>query len=77
MKVAVEQFKDKCEQLLHDMPLSGEAIEVTENGRVIAFVTPNLSGPPRNPIVGCLAGTVMYREGWDEPLGDEAWEAAH
>jgi len=75
MKVAVEQFKDKCAQLLHDMPQSGEGIELTENGRVIAFVTPNVSGPPKNPIVGSLMGTVTYHEGWDDPLGDEDWEA--
>jgi hypothetical protein len=42
---------------------------------VIAFVTPNVSGPLKNPIVGCLMGTVTYRNGWDEPLGDEDWEA--
>lgn len=77
MKMAVEQFKDKCAQLLHDMPQFGEGIEVTENGRVIAFVTPNVSGPQKNPIVGCLMGTVVYHEGWDDPLGDDDWESCH
>ena len=77
MKMAVEEFKDKCTKLLHDMPQTGEGIEVTENGHVVAFVTPNVSTPPKNPIVGCLKGTVTYHEGWDEPLGDEDWEACH
>ena len=75
MKMAVEEFKEKCSQLLHDMPRSSEGIEVTENGHIVAFVTPNTLTPATNPIVGCLKGTVAYRQGWDEPLGDEDWES--
>lgn len=76
MRMPVSEFKAKCTQILRDVSAHPKTIEITNRGRVIAMVTP----PPTsesgiNPAYGCLEGTVTFHEGWDEPLGEDDWEA--
>ena len=78
MKISVSEFKAKCTRVLRDVSRSGKSVEVTNRGQVVAVVSPpepqNKPDPAR--FVGCLQGTVTYPPGWDEPLGDEDWEAS-
>ena len=79
MKMAVSEFKAKCTQLLRDIATQGTAIEVTSRGRVIAVVSPPEPSEMPDPkqFFGSLRGTVLYlSDDFDEPLGDEEWEAA-
>ena len=76
MKIAVTAFKARCTELLRNLVASQETIEVTSKGKVVAIVMPPPPASAQNPLVGCLQGTVRYLPGWDEPLGDEDWEAS-
>lgn len=77
MQMAINEFKDQCTKLLHDLPQFGEEIEITDNGKVIAKVLPMQPKEGKiKPAWGSLNGTVAYiADNFDEPLGDEEWEA--
>jgi antitoxin (DNA-binding transcriptional repressor) of toxin-antitoxin stability system len=75
MRIPVTQFKARCTALLRDLSAGSDPIEVTRKGKVVAIVTPPEPPLTRNPVVGCLKGTVTYLPGWDESLGEEVWEA--
>ncbi len=77
MKISVSDFKAKCTGVLRDISRFG-TVEVTNRGRVVAVVSPPRSTDEADPrsLLGCLRGTVTYGPGWDEPLGDEDWEAS-
>lgn len=76
MKIPVTTFKAHCTELLRNLAVSQETIEVTSKGKVVAVILPPPPASASNPLVGCLQGTVDYLQGWDEPLGDEDWEAS-
>ena len=78
MKMPVSEFKAKCTQVLRSLAGTGVSIEVTSRGKVVAVVTVPQPGPQVEVgrFAGCLQGTVTYCPGWDEPLGDDDWEAA-
>jgi len=77
MQVAVSEFKSKCTKILRNVFSTGQVVEITRRGKVMAIVTP--PGPDKKPdpeeFLGCLSGTVSYFPGWDEPLGEGEWEA--
>ncbi len=69
MQVAVGEFKSKCTKILRNVFNTGQIVEITRRGKVVAIVTP--PGPDKKPdpeeFLGCLSGTVSYFPGWDEP----------
>ena len=72
MQIAVSEFKARCTEILRTLK---EPLQITNRGRVVAVVSPPQPDDPHNPIVGCLQGTVTYSSDWDEPLGEDDWEA--
>jgi antitoxin (DNA-binding transcriptional repressor) of toxin-antitoxin stability system len=72
MQIAVSEFKARCTEILRTLKTP---VEITNRGRIIAVVQPPPAAGPHNPIVGCLEGTVTYAPDWDEPLGEDDWEA--
>ena len=76
MKVAVSEFKAKCSQYFRDIGQTREAIEVTRKGTVIAIVSPPPPVADVNPAWGSLRGTLTHiAEDFDEPMGDDEWDA--
>jgi len=77
MKVAVSEFKAKCTKILRDVAKGRQSVEITKRGKVMALVSPVEPEKELNPkeFLGCLHGTVTFYPGWDEPLGEEVWEA--
>jgi antitoxin (DNA-binding transcriptional repressor) of toxin-antitoxin stability system len=73
MQIAVSEFKARCTEILRTL---AEPIEVTNRGKVVAVVSPPKPTGKYNAVVGCLEGTVTYATDWDEPLGEDDWEAA-
>jgi len=77
MKVCVTEFKAKCTRYLRELADAKQPIEVTNRGKVVAVVCPPPSEPAINPAWGALKGSVLeIAEDFDEPLGDEDWDAA-
>ena len=77
MKVAVSEFKARCTRYLREIEQSRVALEITRNGKTIAFVVPPQEKGGVNPAWGGLKGTVCrIAEDFDEPLGEADWEAA-
>lgn len=79
MKMSVSEFKAKCTQVVREVSSSPYTVEITNRGKVVAVV----SGPPAEEendagaFWGSLKGTVLYLSPeFDEPLGDDDWEAA-
>jgi len=74
--MAVSEFKARCTQVLRELAASGRTVEITSRGKVVAVVSP----PPstgENPAWGALRGAVLEIAGdFDQPLGDQEWEAA-
>tara|TARA_A100001037_G_C14927893_1_gene534656 strand:- start:376 stop:627 length:252 start_codon:yes stop_codon:yes gene_type:complete len=78
VQIPITQFKAQCTKLLREVAAGKQAIEVTKHGDVLAVVEPpdkKKDKPKKNPLIGCMKGTVTYHPGWDEPLGPEMWEA--
>jgi prevent-host-death family protein len=78
MQMSVSEFKAKCTRVLRDVSIQGNTVEVTNRGTVVAVVSPPRREDPPDPrsLLGCLRGSVTYGPGWDQPLGDEDWEAS-
>lgn len=79
MKISVSEFKSKCTKILRDIVKSHHSIEITNRGKVMAIVSPAEPEKELNPneFLGCLHGTVTFFSGWDEPLGEDDWDAYH
>lgn len=79
MKIAVSEFKSKCTKILRDVAKSHHSVEVTNRGKVMAVVSPAEPEKKLDPkdFLGCLQGTVTFSPGWDEPLGEDDWDACH
>ena len=69
MQVAVGEFKSKCTKILRNVFNTGQIVEITRRGKVVAIVTPPGPDKKSDPeeFLGCLSGTVSYFPGWDEP----------
>jgi len=76
MKVAVSEFKAKCTQFLRAVEEGEGMVEVTRRGKVIAIVSSSTEGK-KNPelFLNCLHGNISFSPDWDEPLGDNDWDA--
>lgn len=74
--LSVSEFKKHCTRELRELAHTGEPILITSRSRPIARVEPIVSRG-KHPAWGALAGQVLsMADDFDEPLGDEAWEAA-
>ena len=79
MKMSVSEFKAKCTQVVREVATHPYTVEITNRGRVVAVVSPPPLEEQENPGVfwGSLKGSVSYMApDFDEPLGEEDWEAA-
>jgi len=76
MKVAVSEFKAKCTQFLRAVEEGKERVEVTRRGKVIAIVSSSTEGKQDPKLfLDCLHGNLSFSPDWDEPLGDNDWDA--
>ncbi len=77
MKMSVTEFKAKCTQVLREVATHPYTVEVTKRGKTIAVVSAPPPEPKVNPLWGSMKGTVLHIDpNFDEPLGDEEWEAS-
>jgi len=76
MKVAVSEFKAKCTHFLRAVEEGKDRVEVTRRGKVIAIVSPS-TVDKQDPklFLDCLHGNISFSPGWDEPLGENDWDA--
>jgi len=78
VRIAVSEFKAKCTQFLRTVEEGKDRVEVTRRGKVIAVVCPT-EAVKQDPklFLGCLHGSITFLPGWDEPLGEDDWDACH
>ena len=77
MEMSVTEFKAKCTKVFHDIEKQKKPVKITRRGKVIAVVQPSpQSGVSPEKFLGCLHNTLTFQPGWDEPLGEEEWEAS-
>jgi len=78
VRIAVSEFKAKCTQFLRAVEEGKDRVEVTRRGKVIAVVCPAEAVKPDPKLfLGCLHGSITFLPGWDEPLGEDDWDACH
>ncbi len=79
MKVSVTEFKSKCTQFIRDVADLNQTIEITKRGKIVAVVVPPELSNEIDPhkFLGCLEGTVSYAPDWEQPLGEDDWEACN
>jgi prevent-host-death family protein len=77
MQISVSEFKTRCTQIIRDVADHNQTIEITRRGKIVAIVTPPKSSDKIDPgdFLGCLKGTVAYATDWEQPLGEDDWEA--
>ena len=77
MQVSVGEFKTKCTKFIRDIASLNQTIEITKRGKVVAILSPPASPEEIDPyeFLGCLNGTITYAPDWDQPLGEDDWEA--
>ena len=77
MQMSISEFKAKCTQVVREVGTKYQTVELTNRGKVVAQVVPPEpeTKPDPRSFFGSLRGTVAYQPGWDEPLGEDDWEA--
>jgi len=76
MEMSVTEFKAKCTKVFHDIEKQKKPVQITRRGKVIAVVQPTITREPDpQKFLGCLNDTLVFHPGWDEPLGEDDWEA--
>ena len=77
MQMSISEFKAKCTQVVREVGTKYQTVELTNRGKVVAQVVPPKpeAKPDPQSFFGSLRGTVEYQPGWDEPLGEDDWEA--
>jgi antitoxin (DNA-binding transcriptional repressor) of toxin-antitoxin stability system len=76
MEMSVTEFKAKCTKVFRDIEKQKKPVQITRRGKVIAVVQPSITkGPDPQKFLGCLHDTLTFHPGWDEPLGEDGWEA--
>jgi antitoxin (DNA-binding transcriptional repressor) of toxin-antitoxin stability system len=77
MQISVSEFKTKCSKIIRDVANLNQTIEITKRGKIVATVTP--PEPPKKidlyEFLDCLHGTVTYAPDWEQPLGENDWDA--
>ncbi|PIE63262.1 MAG: type II toxin-antitoxin system prevent-host-death family antitoxin [Desulfobacter postgatei] len=77
MQITITEFKAKCTEYVRTVSKTGGSIEITNRGRVVAVVSAPSQKSKKNLIFGSLKNTVIHiTEDFDDPLGDDEWEAA-
>jgi antitoxin (DNA-binding transcriptional repressor) of toxin-antitoxin stability system len=78
MQISVSEFKTKCTKFIRDVANLNQTIEITKRGKIVAIVTPPASPKKIGPreFLGCLHGTIPYAPDWDQPLGEDDWDAS-
>ena len=77
MKMSISEFKAKCTQVVREVGAEYRTVDLTNRGKIVAHIVtsePETKPDPKN-FLGSLKNTVVYLDGWDEPLGEEDWEA--
>jgi prevent-host-death family protein len=69
------QFKNVCLSLMDQIAAQGAEVVVTKRGRPIVRVVPAEPIERKYPVVGSLAGSVVYLSDVTAPEDDEEWEA--
>jgi antitoxin (DNA-binding transcriptional repressor) of toxin-antitoxin stability system len=79
MQISVSEFKAKCTQIIRNVANNNQTFEITKRGKIVAIVTPPASPKKVDPseFLGCLHGTVTYAPDWEQPLGEDDWEACN
>ena len=77
MQMSISEFKAKCTQVVREVGTKYKTVELTNRGKVVAQIVPPEpeTKPDPQSFFGSLRGTVTYQPGWDEPLGEDDWEA--
>ena len=77
MRMSISEFKAKCTQVVREVGSKYQTVELTNRGKVVARVVPPEpeTKPDPYPSSARSRGTVAYQPGWDEPLGEDDWEA--
>jgi antitoxin (DNA-binding transcriptional repressor) of toxin-antitoxin stability system len=78
MQISVSEFKTKCTKIIRVVVNLNQTIEITKRGKIVAIVTPPASPKKIDPreFLGCLHGTIIYAPDWDQPLGEDDWDAS-
>ena len=77
MQVSISEFKAKCTKIIHDVANLNQTIEITKRCKIVAIVSPPASPNKIDPheFLDCLHGTVTCAPDWNQPLGEDDWEA--
>ncbi len=77
MRMSISEFKAKCTQVVREVGTKYKTVALTNRGKVVAHVVPPQpeAQPDPQSFFGSLRGTVAYQSGWDDPLGEDDWEA--
>jgi len=74
--ISVSEFKKTCTRVLRELPEHGEPIQITSRRKVVAKIVPARE-KGTHPSWGALSGQVLHiAEDFDEPMGDQDWDAA-
>ncbi|MDP6525172.1 MAG: type II toxin-antitoxin system prevent-host-death family antitoxin [Kiritimatiellia bacterium] len=79
MKMSISEFRAKCTKVVREVADHPYMVEITNRGKVVAVVSPPPPETEMNPkdFWGSLKGTVAdLATDFDEPLGEDEWEAA-
>jgi antitoxin (DNA-binding transcriptional repressor) of toxin-antitoxin stability system len=76
MEMSVTDFKAQCTKVFRAIEKQKMKVEITRRGKIIAVVQP-AGASTVNPkdFLGCLHNTLTFHPSWDEPLGEDDWEA--
>ena len=77
--MSVSEFKAQCTRVVREVATHPYTVEITNRGKVVAVVSPPPVEVPADPkdFWGSLKGSVTYMApDFDEPLGEDEWEAA-
>lgn len=72
MEISAAKFKAKCLKLMDEVAKTRKPIVITKRGKPVAKLVP-AEAEPRNPLFGCMAGTVKFEGDILAPL-DVEWE---
>jgi prevent-host-death family protein len=73
MTIAAGEFKAKCLTLMDDVCATRAPVTITKRGKPVAVLAP-CPQPKREPLFGCMKGTVRVTGDIITPTG-ERWEA--
>ena len=76
--IAAGEFKAKCLALMDEVKATGETVEITKRGQVVAWLVPPMEPAPKESpeaIFGCLRHmAAVTGDLVSSPYTDEEWE---